>query len=337
MSKVEMNTRLDWRETTRAYELEVSPPGFTDDYVLAELQGSRVLQVSVANGKFVSRFKVPDDARLERLKASTHDGVLTVTIPKAKMDQIKAPMKNGVLTVRIPKVEMNTRLDWRVTTRAHVLEVSPPRFTDEDVLVELKDGRVLKVSVASGKFVSRFKVPDDARLEGLKTSTHNGVLTVTIPKAKMDQIKAPMKNGVLTVRIPKVEMNTRLDWRVTTRAHVLEVSPPGFTDEDVLVELKDGRVLKVSVASGKFVSRFKVPDDARLERLKASMHNGVLTVTIPKAKMDQIKAAMNNGVLTVTIPKAKMDQIKAAMNNGVLTVTVPKAKAGKPKTIKISG
>ncbi|KAE8039180.1 hypothetical protein FH972_011618 [Carpinus fangiana] len=79
-------------------------------------------------------------------------------------------------------------------------------------------------------------------------------------------------------------VNTRLDWRETPRAHVLKASLPGFVDEDVLVELQDDRVLQVSVESGKFVSRFKVPDDARLEQLKASMHNGVLTVTIPKAE-----------------------------------------------------
>jgi HSP20 family protein len=79
-------------------------------------------------------------------------------------------------------------------------------------------------------------------------------------------------------------VNTRLDWRETPRAYVLKASLPGFMDEDVLVELQDDRVLQVSVESGKFVSRFKVPDDARLEQLKASMHNGVLTVTIPKAE-----------------------------------------------------
>ncbi|XP_059429684.1 18.2 kDa class I heat shock protein-like [Corylus avellana] len=79
-------------------------------------------------------------------------------------------------------------------------------------------------------------------------------------------------------------VNTRLDWRETPRAHVLKASLPGFVDEDVLVELQDDRVLQVSVESSKFVSRFKVPDDAMLDQLKASMHNGVLTVTIPKAE-----------------------------------------------------
>ncbi|KAJ1421986.1 HSP20-like chaperone [Sesbania bispinosa] len=77
-------------------------------------------------------------------------------------------------------------------------------------------------------------------------------------------------------------VNTRLDWRETPRAHVWKVVLPGFTDEDVLVELQDERVLQVSVESGNFMSRFKIPEDGNLEQLKANMHNGVLIVTVPK-------------------------------------------------------
>jgi HSP20 family protein len=79
-------------------------------------------------------------------------------------------------------------------------------------------------------------------------------------------------------------VNTRLDWRETQRAHVLTVSVPGFMNEDVLVELQDDRVLQVSVESGKFMTKFKIPDDAIIDQLKASMHNGVLTVTVPKVE-----------------------------------------------------
>ncbi|XP_040992175.1 18.2 kDa class I heat shock protein-like [Juglans microcarpa x Juglans regia] len=79
-------------------------------------------------------------------------------------------------------------------------------------------------------------------------------------------------------------VNTSLDWRETQTAHVLNASLPGFMDEDVLIELQDDRVLQVSVESGRFMSRFKIPDDAKLEQLKASMHNGCLTVTVPKVE-----------------------------------------------------
>ncbi|KAG2673318.1 hypothetical protein I3760_13G084800 [Carya illinoinensis] len=86
-------------------------------------------------------------------------------------------------------------------------------------------------------------------------------------------------------------VNTSLDWRETQTAHVLTASLPGFMDEDVLVELQDDRVLQVSVESGRFMSRFKIPDDAKLEQLKASMHNGCLTVTVPKveARMPNVR------------------------------------------------
>lgn len=57
---------------------------------------------------------------------------------------------------------------------------------------------------------------------------------------------------------------------------------PGFNNEDVLVELQDDRMLQVSVESGNFMSRFKVPENANLQELKANMVNGVLVVTIPK-------------------------------------------------------
>ena len=77
-------------------------------------------------------------------------------------------------------------------------------------------------------------------------------------------------------------LNTRLDWRETPRAHVWKVVLPGFNNEDVLVELQDERVLQVSVESGNFMSRFKVPDDGNLQELKANMHNGVLVVTVPR-------------------------------------------------------
>ncbi|XP_028807763.1 18.5 kDa class I heat shock protein [Neltuma alba] len=77
-------------------------------------------------------------------------------------------------------------------------------------------------------------------------------------------------------------LNSRLDWRENSRRHVWKVVLPGFTDEDVLVELQDDRMLQVSLESGNFMSRFKIPEDADLQQLKATMNHGVLLVTVPK-------------------------------------------------------
>ncbi|EXB30478.1 hypothetical protein L484_006028 [Morus notabilis] len=74
-------------------------------------------------------------------------------------------------------------------------------------------------------------------------------------------------------------VNSRVDWKETAYAYVLRATFPG---EDVLVELQDDRVLQISTDSGSFMSRFKLPDNARIDQLKAFMNNGVLTVTVPK-------------------------------------------------------
>ncbi|KHN25238.1 17.5 kDa class I heat shock protein [Glycine soja] len=39
---------------------------------------------------------------------------------------------------------------------------------------------------------------------------------------------------------------------------------------------------RVSVESGNFLTRFKIPDNGNLEQLKTNMRHGILLVTVPK-------------------------------------------------------
>ena len=94
--------------------------------------------------------------------------------------------------------------------------------------------------------------------------------------------------------------NTRIDWKETPEAHIFKADLPGIKKEEVKVEVEDGRVLQISGersreqeekndtwhrverSSGKFMRRFRLPENAKLDQVKAAMENGVLTVTVPK-------------------------------------------------------
>lgn len=90
---------------------------------------------------------------------------------------------------------------------------------------------------------------------------------------------------------------------------------PGLKKEEVKVEVEEGNVLQISGersrdkeekndtwhrverSSGKFMRRFRLPENAKMEEVKASMDNGVLTVMVPKAevKKPEVKAIEISG------------------------------------------
>ncbi|MCI85944.1 17.8 kDa class I heat shock protein-like, partial [Trifolium medium] len=38
-------------------------------------------------------------------------------------------------------------------------------------------------------------------------------------------------------------------------------------------------------SSGKFLRRFRLPENAKMDQIKANMENGVLTITVPKEEV----------------------------------------------------
>jgi len=98
-------------------------------------------------------------------------------------------------------------------------------------------------------------------------------------------------------------VSTRIDWKETPEAHVFKADLPGLKKEEVKVEIEDDRVLQISGernvekedkndqwhrverSSGKFMRRFRLPENAKMDQVKAAMENGVLTVTVPKEEI----------------------------------------------------
>ncbi|KAI3458618.1 hypothetical protein Pfo_015281 [Paulownia fortunei] len=117
-------------------------------------------------------------------------------------------------------------------------------------------------------------------------------------------------NHPTSARETSAVANTRIDWRETPEAHVFKADLPGLKKEEVKVEVEDGRILQISGerskeqeektdtwhrverSSGKFLRRFRLPENAKMDQVKATMDNGVLTVVVPKAeeKKPEVKA-----------------------------------------------
>ncbi|KAG8639505.1 hypothetical protein MANES_14G149500v8 [Manihot esculenta] len=109
----------------------------------------------------------------------------------------------------------------------------------------------------------------------------------------------PFPSTSLSVSAPRSESANK----ETPEAHVFKADLPGIKKEEVKVEVEEGRVLQISGerskekeekndkwhrverSSGKFLRRFRLPENAKVDEVKASMENGVLTVTVPKEEV----------------------------------------------------
>lgn len=107
----------------------------------------------------------------------------------------------------------------------------------------------------------------------------------------------------------------RADWRETPDAHEIVVDVPGMRREDLKIEVEDySRVLRVSGerrraeehrgdhwhreerSHGRFWRQFRLPENADLDSVGASLDNGVLTVRFRKLAPEQVKGPRVVGI-----------------------------------------
>ncbi|XP_045790253.1 18.1 kDa class I heat shock protein-like [Trifolium pratense] len=86
----------------------------------------------------------------------------------------------------VPSPILNTHIEWKETHEAYKAHL--PGLKRNDVRVEVDDDRVLCIiceKSASGHFVHRVTLPENSKVDHVKTYMDNGVLTIHVPKHRI--------------------------------------------------------------------------------------------------------------------------------------------------------
>ncbi|TXG58718.1 hypothetical protein EZV62_016547 [Acer yangbiense] len=113
------------------------------------------------------------------------------------------------------------------------------------------------------------------------------------------QFTAP-HHAFSTTPPPPMANASRIEWSETPDEHVFKTELPGFTRNELKVEVEDGRILRITGeknvekeeksdrflrverSTGKFVRCFRLPENIKFDRMTGHLENGILTIKIPK-------------------------------------------------------
>ena len=129
--------------------------------------------------------------------------------------------------------------------------------------------------------------------------------------------------GVSFARDARAVASTSVDWKETPTEHVFKVDLPGLKKEEIQVQVEDGRTLRISGernkeevhksdtwhrverSRGQFMRKFRLPENANVDHIKASVDNGVLTVIVAKVdpKRSQTRSIEIGGEGTAGAPQ----------------------------------
>ncbi|XP_050270038.1 15.7 kDa heat shock protein, peroxisomal [Quercus robur] len=95
-----------------------------------------------------------------------------------------------------------------------------------------------------------------------------------------------------------------MDWLESPNAHIYKINVPGYSKDNIKVQIEDGNVLHIKGEGGKeeqhnakdtvwlvaergtgkeeFSREIELPENVKVDQIKAQVENGVLTITVPK-------------------------------------------------------
>ncbi|CAB4271973.1 unnamed protein product [Prunus armeniaca] len=95
-----------------------------------------------------------------------------------------------------------------------------------------------------------------------------------------------------------------MDWLESPNAHIFKINVPGFRKEDIKVQIDEGNILQIKGEGGKeeahhakdtvwhaaergtgkgdFTREIELPENVKVDQIKAQVENGVLTIVVPK-------------------------------------------------------
>ncbi|XP_024973588.1 15.7 kDa heat shock protein, peroxisomal [Cynara cardunculus var. scolymus] len=110
------------------------------------------------------------------------------------------------------------------------------------------------------------------------------------------------------VNPPIYHATALMDWYETSQAHFIKINVPGYSKDDVKVQVEEGNRLVVSGEGGKERSKEKADEIVWhvAERGGGGVDGGGFCreMELPEdVKVDQIKAQVENGLLMLVLPK----------------------------------
>ncbi|KAK9194431.1 hypothetical protein WN944_005138 [Citrus x changshan-huyou] len=97
-----------------------------------------------------------------------------------------------------------------------------------------------------------------------------------------------------------------MDWLESPSAHIFKINVPGYSRENMKVQIEDGNILRIIGEGAKDKEEANTKETVWhvAERRAGGRGDFSREIELPEnVKLDQIKAHVDNGVLTVIVPK----------------------------------